>query len=130
MGGVPTGGITPDEILWRLIENSWYHNGMIQEVAFVGEVSLVRASLVTEKEIDSVKNGFFVKYGIAQLKCADIINQQICQLRITPDPNWPLSAHVLIIRNSGGKHLNPKHLEVAQLANLANARPLVRHPKA
>ncbi len=87
-GGTPTASVAvgPSETVWRLIEYAWYQpdgNGkkVIQEAAFIGQVSLVRASLVTVQIVDVVKNSKFAKYGIARLSVAEIykLKEEICE---------------------------------------------------
>ncbi len=127
--------ILPGERLWRLVEFGWYQPGLqskrsVQEAAFIGEVSLLRESLVAMQIVDAVKNGKFAKYGIAQLNADDIRGRAGCFLRITPDSDWPPDAHVLVIRKkTGGKHLKATHPEVFELTNLANSTTMVREPK-
>lgn len=101
----------------------------MQEAAFIGEVSLLRQSLVSPTQVDAAKGGKFVKYGIAELEADQIRNQAGCLLQITADPDWPPDAHVLVIRKSGGKKLRITHPEVTGLTTLANSKPLLRGPK-
>jgi hypothetical protein len=135
-GGTPTASVAvgPNETVWRLIEYAWYQpdaNGkkVIQEAAFIGQVSLVRASLVTVQIVDAVKNGKFAKFGIARLSVAEIYKATKGNLRIDADKDWPPDAHVLFIRSTGGKTLQLTHSEVFELTILANQVPLLRPPQ-
>ena len=108
--------------------------GQLQiELAFIDEVSLVRASFVTEKDIDAMrdKNGNprFLKHGIAVLDAESAAKKTGGSFRITPDAGWPPNAHVLFIRKTGGKNLKASHPEVPDLTDLANTNPLAGLPK-
>jgi hypothetical protein len=132
-----TGGfasVGEGETVWRLIAQSWYQpdvtgRKVIQEAAFVGQVSLLRELLVSQHHVDAAKNGKFMKYGIARLPIAEIRRLTGGDVRIDPDPDWPRESHVLFIRNSGGKTLRLTHPEVSVLTNLANQIPLLREPQ-
>jgi hypothetical protein len=133
-GGGVASDVMPGEVLWRFIEDIWFQpdasgKRVVQEAAFVGEVSLVRASLVTQFQVDTAKNGRFIKHGIAQLKADEIRNDTKGDFRTDTDPDWPPNAHVIFIRKSGGKNLALKHSEVSVLTDLANRQPLLRPPK-
>jgi hypothetical protein len=111
------GTLAPGEKLWRMVEYGWYQAGAVQEAAFIGEISLVRISGVSVKDVDAVKDHRtgaykFLKYGILELD-ADSILRVIpkCSFRITAEPDWPADSHVIFIRASGGKTLSGKHLE-------------------
>jgi hypothetical protein len=121
-----------------MIEGSWFRTDAtgryaVLELAFVGEVSMVRASFVTEKDVDAVLDRAgaprFIKYGIAELDADEIIKRTRGQFRMTPDASWPPNAHVLFIRQTGGKSLKASHPEVSELTDLTNAKPLLRIPK-
>lgn len=125
--------IQPGEKVWRLIENSWYQANAagtleIQEAAFIGEVSLLRSAKITQQQIDQAKNGKFAKYGIAELEIDDIRAVAKCFVRLSPEPEWPEDAHLIIIRTSGGKNLRATHSEVSKLTLLANSKALIRPP--
>src|ERR1700733_5174811 len=97
------------EKLWRMLEGSWYpmdstgKRTRILEAAFIGEVSLLRTSIVNERDVDSYGNGKFVNYGIVELDADEIVGRTNCSFRIVPDVSWPADAHMIIIRQSGGK---------------------------
>jgi hypothetical protein len=122
------------EKLWRLVHDGWYQpdalgKRSVQEAAFVGEVSLLRQTLVSQQDVDVVKNGQFAGFGIAELEANEIRGNAGCFLRITPDADWPAEAHVLVIRKNGSKRLRATHPEVRELTKLANSRPLLRDPR-
>ncbi len=144
MGGAPRASvpiqddprIKSGEKLWRFIEHSWYqetppgsgHYSILIQ-AFLDEVSLVREILVTERDVDSVRAGKFLKHGIVELTAEEIRQIAGCWLVITPDSDWPNDAHVLIYRTNGSKRLRPRHPEPPILTALANGRPLRRMPR-
>lgn len=141
-GGVGSkpANIQPGEKLWRLIEYSWFQPDVsgryvVEETAFIGQISLIRAAHVSENDVDTFldKNGNhpFIKYGIAVLDADEIVSKTGGTLLVTSDPyGWPSNAHVEFRRSSGGKELRAKHAEVSDLTDLANANPLVRSPKS
>lgn len=134
MGAGAGSPIQAKEIVWRLIEDNWYQldatgKQVVQEAAFVGQVSLLRESLLTQQHVDTAKGCKFAKYGIARLSVADIRNITKGDVRIDPDKDWPQDAHVLFFRHSGGKNLQLTHVEVLGLTKLANQTPLFRRPK-
>lgn len=117
--------VAADEIVWRLIEDEWYQpdatgKQVVQEAAFVGQVSLLRESLVTQQHVDAAKGGKFATYGIARLSVADIRKFTKKDVRIDPDSDWPKDAHVLFIWHSGGKNLQLTHAEVPDLTRQPN----------
>jgi hypothetical protein len=93
--------LQPGEKLWRLIEHSWYQpaaNGAptIQEIAFIGNLSLVRGDYISEAEVDRYVDQKgdlkFAKSGIAVLPIDEIIKQTGAQLNVTSDSyGWPAS---------------------------------------
>jgi hypothetical protein len=96
--GSAQASVQPGERLWRMIEGNWFQTDAtgrytVLELAFVGEVSLVRASFVTENDVDRVLDRAgaprFIKYGIAELDADEIIKRTQGQFRITPDASWP-----------------------------------------
>lgn len=126
------------EKLWRLIDPIWHQpdvNGqlVVEEAAFIGEISFLRVGLVTDKHVDAVtdKNSGaqkFAKFGIAELEADEIVAATKGGFRITQEPDWPTDSHVIFIRQTGGKNLSPKHPEVSDLTDLTNANPLRRNP--
>ena len=118
-----------------MLEGSWYpidssgNRSGILEAAFIGEVSLLRTSLVNERDVDSYRNGKFVNYGIVELDADEIVGRTNCSFRIVPDVDWPTDAHAIIIRQSGGKNLRATHAEVSIITAIANSSRIVRLPR-
>jgi hypothetical protein len=129
----PAVSVLPGEKLWRLIEYGQFRPNahgvsVVQEAAFVGEVSLLRPAVgVTEQNVDAIPK--FTKYGIAELDADEILNKTGGSFRITPDSDWPTDGHVIFIRKSGGKNLAATHLEVPAITDIANANALLRLPR-
>jgi hypothetical protein len=129
----PAVSVLPGEKLWRLIEHGQYRLNaqgtlVVQEAAFIGEVSLVRPAVgVTEQHVDAIPK--FVKYGIAELDADEILKQTGGSFRVTPDSDWPADGHVLFIRKTGGKNLGATHPEVPAITEIANAKALLRFPQ-
>jgi hypothetical protein len=129
----PAVSVLPGEKLWRLIEHGQYRPNaqgalVVQEAAFIGEVSLLRPAVgVTEQYVDAISK--FMKYGIAEMDADEILKNTGGSFRVTPDPDWPTDGHVLFIRKTGGKNLAATHLEVPAITDIANAKALLRLPK-
>jgi hypothetical protein len=138
-GGPVPPQLASGETLWRLIFHSWFRpdaNGVytVQEVAFIGNVSLIRGDYLTTNDVDLYvdKNGIniFVKVGIAVLKADEIIRRTGATLNVTSNSfGWPLNTHVELIRSTSGKNLKASHPEVSDLTDIANGSQLLRNPK-
>jgi hypothetical protein len=81
MGGPPSFDdrkILPGEKLWRLIDPTWWRvvdpqiGPEVLDIAFKGEVSLLRESMVWEYVVDTALNGKFQRWGILELSADDI----------------------------------------------------------
>jgi hypothetical protein len=123
------------EKIWRLIPTDWYVSdpniaGSPREVieqAFSQDVSVLRASIVTEADVDTVLNGKFSKWGILELN-ADDIRGVGCVFEIEILQEWHSEAHFLIRRIGQNSLQRLNNTQKHALAVLANAKPLLREP--
>jgi hypothetical protein len=138
--GVSTVGSAPaqlsaGEILWRLIDFSWYRqnaNGIfvIEEIAFIGCLSFIRSDYLCESDVDGYQDNRginkFIKAGIAVLDSGVVIARTRAALTVTGNSyGWLANTHVELIRQSGGK----SHSEVLELTSIANSNAMLRIPK-
>src|SRR5271166_2842716 len=139
MGGAraSAGGVVlPGEKVWRLLQDDWYpkdasgQRTAILEVAFIGQVSLLRASLIDQNIVDGFPHGRFANHGIVEMDADEIVKQTGCTFEFDhSDAYWPADAHVVLRRSSGGKSLRATHPEVLKLRNIANSSKIVRPPR-
>lgn len=148
MAGAPSGSALDDprvgkgEIVWRLIPSHWYRADpndpnsprRVVEIAFSGDVSVLRQKLVSEALVNSVYNGSFAGVGILELGADDLRNRGFV-FEHEHDPEWGTDAHFLLRRagvDGVTKQAKFQRLNQTQkviLARLANAKPLLREPK-
>jgi hypothetical protein len=124
--------VSASEKLWRLIDPTWWRlvdpliGPEILDIAFKGEVSLLRESMVWEYVVDTALNGKFRKWGILELS-ADDIRACDCALNVKDEPEWAGDTHVIIVKASTGRaDLNRIHR--TKPTALANKSPLRRLP--
>ncbi len=136
-GGSGSGGavLLPGEKVWRMLQDDWYpkdssgQRTAIMEAAFIGQVSLLRASMVNENIVDAFPNGRFMNHGIVEMNSDDIVKQTGCTFEFdSADGYWPTDAHVVLRRGFGGKNLRATHPEVLKLTAIANSSRIVRLP--
>ena len=130
------------EIVWRLIPSHWYRAdpnlpgspGQVAEIAFSGDVSVLRQKLVSEALIDSAYNGRFAGVGILELSADNLRNRGFV-FEHEHDLEWGTDAHFLVRRagvDGATKQAKFQRLNQTQkviLARIANAQPLLREPK-
>src|SRR5271167_208861 len=136
-GTAPTSADDPSikgtETIWRLFQDRWHqpdpNSGKkeFDEALFIGQVSALRAGMVTETDINTVYGGIFAKHGIVELT-ADEIRQLNCILKIDsmqPPPGqtgWPKDAHIVIGKPPTGSRIRLKDKQAGDLTDLANQK--------
>ena len=84
MGGAPAsagGVVLPGEKVWRLLQDDWYpkdasgQRTAILEVAFIGQVSLLRTSLIDQNIVDGFPHGRFANHGIVEMDADEIVSR-------------------------------------------------------